>query len=169
MNWFRVFTNNGWRVFPETIREAYLKKTSSGRSTPEPVTESGIDMPGMIMSDRTYQEVELDGLRISIPTTDFALLREVLVAADVEILSNDVECVKMRGWLEGIVMTPEQRTRLLANMGEVLPAVVVAAGKENREFVRRLSEAQKKSPIQIISQRQERLKEEGDDNVPKPN
>ena len=169
MNWFRVFTNNGWRVFPEELSSPYMSKISTGRSVPEPVSESSIDLPGMISSNRGWQKISLDGLSLEIPTTDFSTFYEVLKEEPEEILPGDVTCIKLRGWLEGVVLTPTLRTELLTKMEEILPAVQVAAAKENREFVKALTEIQERSPIKIISQRQERLKAEGDSDVPKPN
>jgi len=169
MNWSKTMTNKGWRVFPDTIRDAYMKQIGAEGEPTEPTDEAFVDLPGMIMADRTHQELEFDGLMLTFPTTDFKYLLNELKEGLEEILVGGVPCVKLRGWLTGLVITPDQRKRLVAQMEEILPAVVVAARREDEEFNRRLSSAQAKSPVQIMSARQERMKQEGDKDVPKPN
>lgn len=166
MNWFRVLTNNGWRVFSEEIAEAYLKKTSSGRSTPEPVDDVIIDLPGMIPADRTYQELDLDGLEVTIPSMDFEILHALLLRAKVTVLPGGTEIVKLRGSIEGLVMTVKQRDTLVRLMDEIMPAVTILGDKENKRFSSAFTGG---SPFEPLSWRDKLVKQQGDKDERKPN
>lgn len=167
--WFRIMTNKGWRVFPSTIASPYLQQIQAGDQPHEVADRAFIDMPGMIMADRTYQTIELEDLTLEIPTTDFSIMYEQLKHAGEEFLPGGSSVFKLRGWLCGLVLTLELRNLLLQKMSEVLPAVKIISQKENEEFVRRLDIVNKNSPVKVISARALMVKQKKDEDKEKPN
>ena len=149
--WFRITTNKGWRLFPSSIFKQYLQQISSGKTQPEAAESVTIDMPGIIMSDRNYQTIELDGLIIEIPSSDFAIIHEQLARASEEVLPGGMSIFKIRGWMVGIVLTLEFRDQLLQKMSELLPSAKLIAQKEDEEYTRRIARVGGRSPVKAMS------------------
>lgn len=160
MEWHMIMTNHGWRVFPASIMETYLKWISSGNTPSEQTSHVLVDMPGMIMTDRTYQTIQLDGLSVEIPSQDFSILHKQLQETEEEIMPGGASVFKLRGWLAGLVLTPDQRHDLLSKMDEMLPSVRLIAQKENEEFCRRMDEVNK-GGARVVSARHIKLKKDG--------
>jgi len=167
--WLKIITNNGWRIFPLSISSSYLQNVSTGRTAPIIADRVMIDLPGMIMEDRAYQFIDLEGLQIEIPVTDFFTFHKMLSASHEEILPGGSSVFKLRGYITGLVLTLELRNLLLQKMGEILPTLKLLAQKENEEFVRRLKNANKNSPVKFISARAEILERQKDEDKDKPN
>ena len=168
MEWKKIITNKGWRFYPLSIEKQYLKKISSGRTKSELAHKVLIDFAGMIMANRTYQTLNLCELDIKIPSQDFEEVYLQLKNCKPEILSDEIEVFKIRGWLAGIVMTRDMRTVMMRTMEEVMPSVQKIAQDENDEFVRRIDQISKNSGNTVVSIRAEELKKSNGDKV-KPN
>lgn len=153
-----------------SLAPSYMKHLigiSSWNPVPEPADEAFIDMPGMIMADRSYQTLTLDELSVTVPSQDFPLFHERLLHAKEEIISDGCSVIKLRGWLSGIVMTPEHRRQLLSSMEEMLPAVKRLAASEDEEFTRRIDGVNKTSPTKVVTWRAEKTKSEQKDGQEK--
>ena len=113
MVWFQVFTNKGWRVFSEQMREAYLGKISSGRSAPVETDTVKIDFPGEFSPE--IASFEIDGLTVLVPAKEISYFESLLKYVDTEQVGNTL-CVKLRGRMEGVLLTNQQRWTLLDKM-----------------------------------------------------
>jgi hypothetical protein len=156
MIWYRIMTNKGWRVFPQSLTENYLKWISVDPSkyegNLEETIEVAVDHPGMVAADRTWQDVEIQGLTISFPSTDFGSFLAELEESSPEIAPGGIECYKIRGWLAGVILLPDMREQLIEKMSEMYPAVEIIADKENAEFMRRMREINRDG-VKVISGR----------------
>ena len=168
MEWKKIITNKGWRVYPLIIEKQYLKKISSGRTVPESAHKVVVDFAGMVMADRTYQTLNLCELSIRIPSQDFEEMYLQLKNCKPEILTDDVEVFKIRGWLAGVVMTRDMRGVMMRTMEEVMPSIKKIAQNENDEFVRRMNQISKNSGNTVVSRRAKELEKNSGDKV-KPN
>jgi hypothetical protein len=163
MTWTKAFTSNGWRVFPDVLVDAYLKRISPegrGMHRVSPVETSDVflvDLPGMAMVDRSYHVFSVDGLDLKMPCRDVPILEAMLRGATEELLPGGVPAYGLRGWLVGVLMTEVQRGTLLAQMAEALPAMKVLADAEDREFARRI-DAVNVGQVRVISARAEATK-----------
>lgn len=111
-----------------------------------------MDLPGMIMVDRSIQDLDLDGgLRVSIPSEHFGYFAGAIMSAEPRIGHiTGKTYYKVHGWLHCTVLTQAQRDQL----GELILArfkkVVEIAKAEAEEFDRRLASipnvASSKSP-----------------------
>jgi hypothetical protein len=106
----------------------------------EPATEGGVDQPGMIMADRTYQTLEIDGFKLTIPSQDWEYFLRELEYGRRRKFASGTEYYKIHGWLNCVVFTVDQRDRVLAEMKARLPAIKIVAQKEDQEFLRRIRE-----------------------------
>jgi hypothetical protein len=149
-------TNKGWRVFPESITENYLKWISTDPKKYEGLLEKTskveVDHPGMVVLDRTWQHVEVQGLTISFPSHDFGSFLADLEEQEILTSPDGLQCYKVRGWLAGVILLPEMREELLEKMSEMYPTVEAVADRENAEFVRRLKLINKDG-IKVVSAR----------------
>ena len=159
--WYKISTTNGWRIFPQEISKQYVHSISSKPEerlkTLQETKEIFLDCPGMVMADRSIQSFYFYGLKVSIPSHDFGLFLENLEEQDIEIGRNGVEMYKLKGWLEGLVLTPQLRQDLLEKMCEIYPEAEKLADQENAEFCRRIKDAQNKG-AKVISLKAEMLK-----------
>jgi hypothetical protein len=80
--------------------------------TAKPTTEGLVDLPGMVRVDRTYEEFDLGGFKLSIPTTDIDFYYSELTKLP-ERQVNGKPYYKIHGWIHCVVLTPEHRTIIL--------------------------------------------------------
>ncbi len=98
--WFR-FMADGWKVhwvtgdlLPGLVDDA----TFRGHSVKSVMAEAqgSLDQPGMIMGDRTYQDFDLGGFTLSIPTTDCEHFRTKLRDATPRLTSGGIPSARRK-------------------------------------------------------------------------
>lgn len=83
--------------------------------TVKTTTEGLVDLPGMVRMDRTYEEFDLGGFKLSIPTTDIDFYYSELTRLP-ERSVNGKPYYKIHGWIHCVVLTPEHRTIILSQI-----------------------------------------------------
>lgn len=122
-----------------------------------PTNEGLIDLPGMVMTDRSYQNIKIDTFRLVIPTEDFEYFHDKLRESPVRRFRSGDEYHKVHGWMACAMFSPEQREMIVDAMADVLPDVRMAAEAEAVEFSRRLSVVRGKG-VDVISGKDRKLK-----------
>jgi len=150
-------TAEGWKhhfcplsLLSGLLDDAYARGHEVGQT--EDTMHGHIDQPGMIMTDRTYQNILLGEFNLEIPTEDFEHFYERLKSSSLRTFSNGKEYYKLHGWLHCVVFTPEFRLSALKQMEEILPAVLIEAEKEHEEFTRRIS-AINKGGVRVMTRK----------------
>lgn len=112
--------------------------------------ETGMELGGIMWIHRGYQDISIDGLKISIPYDDFADIYDMFNACKLRTFKNtgkkkktsDVEYYKLHsGYIRCLVVTPAQRDTLLDEMKRLLPFCEQAAENEFVEQIKRLKKA----------------------------
>ena len=153
--WARLFMN-GWKphFVPRSLLQGLMDDGERRRhpfDNVEPADKGFIDLPGMIMLDRTHQTIKIDTFELTIPTQDFEYYyRELKDGPKRTFTSTGQEYYKIHGWIHCAVFTVEQRDLLVKTMGEMLETVKVQAKKEDDEFTRRLREINKDG-VKVVS------------------
>lgn len=112
-----------------------------------------IDLPGMIMMDRPIEKFDIDGFTLEIPSQDFwFIVGELERGAPLRTFASGHKYHKIHGWMVCVVMTPEQRTDLLARMEKETPDIQERAAKADEEFSLRLKQINKDT-VRIVSWR----------------
>ena len=107
----------------------------------QPTDQGYIDNPGMVLMDRSYQNIKIDTFKLVIPTEDFEYFHDRLRDAPVRRFRNGDEYHKIHGWQACAIFTRDQRETLVDAMAEILPDVRMTAEQESLEFSRRLNRA----------------------------
>ena len=123
----------------------------------KPTDEGLIDLPGMIMIDRSYQNIKIDTFRLVIPTEDFEFFHEKLTEAPVRRFRSGDEYHKIHGWNTCAMFTRDQREMLVEAMAESLPEVRAAAEAESIEFSRRMTKIRENGG-NVVSGKERRFK-----------
>lgn len=118
----------------------------------EGTDSGGIDLPGMCMVDRPYEEIKIDTFKLSIPSQDFTHFVRALFEAPERMFADGEKYYKIHGWMHCIVFTPEQRDMVLKAMEEMLPEAARKAEEADREFSRRMEEINRDG-VKVISHR----------------
>ena len=105
----------------------------------EPAHHGVVDLPGMIMADRTYQDFDLGGFTLSIPTEDIEHYYDKIRYNPLRTFGDGKEYYKIHGWLHCVVLTPSQRKELIGMIEVVLPAARKQSKIEKEEFRRRIA------------------------------
>lgn len=92
-----------------------------------------IDLPGMIMMNREFRGVNIDGLTIEIPCTDWEVLYSVLAKSEVR-TDAALPYYKLHGWHRCICLTPQHRDNMLQAMDKLMVEVNLQREIENRHF-----------------------------------
>jgi len=142
------FLADGWKVHwcPTSLLSGLMSDAARRNHTfheATPVKKGFVDLPGMIMTDRTYQEFKLGEFVLSIPTEDMETFLDELEVAKIRKFEDGKEYCKIHGWLHCVVFTPDQRVTMLSEMKARLPAVKIQAKAERAEFSRRIAEINK--------------------------
>jgi hypothetical protein len=85
------------------------------------VSEGSIDLPGMITADRPWEDLTVGGLKLGIPSQDFGYFAAKLKCSPARRFASGKEYHKIHGWLVCVVVTPEQRSGMLADMEAMMP------------------------------------------------
>ena len=116
-----------------------------------------IELPGMCMSDRPWEDIVVEDFKLQIPSQDFGYYRAILEKSSLRKFANGKEYYKIHGWMTCVVLSPKQREEVMKQMDEVAEEVDHRAEEADEEFSRRLSEVNKRSPVKIVSQRDKNL------------
>lgn len=152
------FYADGWKphVVHKSLLNGLMSDASSRHHSPgnvEVIYKGFIDLPGMIMKDRSYQKIEVvDGFTLEIPSQDFLYYFRELRDGPEREFSTGQKYYKIHGWLVCMVFSTEQRDRILSVMRERLEEVNEIAKREDEEFSNRLKKINKDG-IKIVSPR----------------
>lgn len=150
--------SSGWKGhFCPTSLMAELIEDSNRRGHElgilEQASKGFIDMPGMIMTDRSHETIRIDTFDLTIPTQDYEYFYMELKKGPKRKFPSGQEYYKIHGWLVCVVFTPEQRDMILAAMKERLENGVKERAKaEDEEFTRRIQSINSDG-VKIISPR----------------
>lgn len=136
----------------ERARAKNYDTNYEGGSKVEPRADGCIDLPGMCMVDRPYEEIKIDTFKLSIPSQDFSVFVAELAHAPLRKFADGQEYYKIHGWRVCVVFTPQQRDMVLQAMEEMLPAAKERCDAADKEFSRRMREINKDGP-RVISHR----------------
>jgi hypothetical protein len=116
------------------------------------INEGGMDLPGMIMSDRPWEDLMIGDFKFSVPSQDFEYILDELQRVETRKFSDGQEYFKIHGSYQCLVLTPEQRDTLLETMYDMLPDVRKRSEEADEEFSRRLALARDRG-AKVISAR----------------
>lgn len=120
--------------------------------------ETWWDMPGMIWTGRTYRSVEVDGLKLVVPSQDWASAIFELKLREPRTCPTGEKYVKLHHWAAHcVVLTPEQRDALVRAMEAQLGEAEREAEFDDREFARRIDEINRDG-VRVVSARAEAIK-----------
>lgn len=114
--------------------------------------EAFLDLPGMVMQDRTYQDFQVDGLHLRLPTQDVYAFREELESGRLRTFQTGEKYYKLHGWLNCLVLSEVQGDALRAQIEARWPEIEAAAKAEDEEFIRRIREVNK-GEVKVVSPR----------------
>ncbi len=137
---------------PESMLEdacAELCERFAAKTLIKDVTEGLIDLPGMVLADRTYEEFDLGRFRLSIPTSDILHYFKELKDGELREI-NGKSYYKIHGWIHCIMITTEMRDMILAQIESNLEAIDRKMHEEQKEFDRRINEINK-NDVKIIT------------------
>lgn len=86
------------------------------------IDNAGMDLPGMVSMDRTWETIDVDGLKFEIPSQDFSHFYHRFKTAPLRSFSDGTPYHKVHSWINCIVVSPEQLVHILRKMEEMLPA-----------------------------------------------
>lgn len=87
------------------------------------VTQGWADLPGMVLADRPWEDIQLKNFKLGFPSQDFEHFLRELNNANVRKFADGSEYYKLHGWLHCIILTPDQYVQVMLKMDEMLPAV----------------------------------------------
>lgn len=117
--------------------EELVKRFDATIDSVKDVTSATIDLPGMIMADRSYVDFDLGGFTLSIPTTDIDFYYKELQGKVRAV--NGKQYYKLHGWIHCIMVTPKQRDAMLQKIEAERNAISDKAKAEDEEFDRRIA------------------------------
>lgn len=118
-----------------------------------------IDLPGMCMSDRPMEKVEIDGTVLEIPSQDFEYYRARLDRAPLRRFVSGREYFKIHGRSTCIVLSPEQKALMAERMDAIMDEVLKRADEADDEFSRRLEEVNRRGSARVVSWRDKKFSE----------
>lgn len=98
-----------------------------------------IDLPGMIMTDRGIESIDMGGWELRIPTSDFEFFFNEITNLKRRFFSDGTEYYKIHGWMHAVVLSSADRCYILDVMKDRLEFVRYLADKEEEEFEKRLA------------------------------
>lgn len=125
-----AFHGAKWHVCPEELVRHIMDdlevRGCSGTVARTRVQDFCLDHGGPLWMGRSYQEVEIDGLRIEVPVAELAAFVAQLRRLPPREI-NDRPYYKLHGYVHCIVLTPAQRDALLQTWTRALQTVEVQA------------------------------------------
>ena len=123
----------------------------------KPIEKAWMDNGGMVMSNRTYQEIDLgNSLTMIIPTIDFELHLEYIKKLEKRFWGK-VEHFKIFNAYNAVIVPYEEFEILIDKMEQMLFNVTILAKKEEKEFLDRLNTINA-GQVRIISDRDPAVK-----------
>jgi hypothetical protein len=151
MKWHWItddFTNKkSWKshAIPEVLYTA-ITESLHGRGVlsynSKELSELSFDLPGMMMLSREYRKVEVDGLTIEIPCTDWEIIYDTLLSSK-ERTDAALPYYKIHGFYRCLCLTPAQRDEMLWKMLKLLPEANAQRELENRVFNEKMAASKK--------------------------
>lgn len=140
-----LFMSSGWKGHwcPAELLPGLMEDSSRrghGMGSYEPAERGLIDLPGMVMVDRSIQTFDIGGFKLRIPTEDTEQFYFELRSNKERVFSDGRKYFKIHGWIHCVVMTPEQRLSLLREMETRMDDVKRITREETHEFQRRISQ-----------------------------
>lgn len=135
----------------------------------EEIIEGTMDLPGMCMIDRPWEDLMIGDFKFSIPSQDFECILSELERVVVRRFSNGQEYFKIHGNYHCLVLTPTQRNSLLQIMHEMLDDVRRRAEEADEEISRRIAWINKRTKTGIISKMDKNVPVIRISNPPKDN
>lgn len=111
-------------------RKHPLRERAPGKPNPEEISVASLDFGGGCYAKRPWEEFELDGLKVHIPSEHLAAFCKQIQELPQRMFGN-VPYFKLHGYWQCIVVLPEQHQELLDEMFERLPI----AKKRDEEFM----------------------------------
>lgn len=102
--------------------------------------EFGFDLPGMAWAHRKELTIDVDGLQIVMPCTDWEYIHAKLSRKEVRV-DAAVPYYKLHGFLGCICLTPEQRDSMLSQMAARMDEANAFREIENHQFNAAMSRA----------------------------
>lgn len=126
-------------VVPEPLRDTVVKNLR-GRFEHvlvRPMKKVWIDLGGVTMVDRHEQTIEIDGVKLYVPSSHVSNAIEWIEKFPVR---NEIgrKYYKIHFWMRCVCLTPVQREKFLKELRAVLPECKAIEAAENAEFNRRL-------------------------------
>jgi hypothetical protein len=115
-----------------------------------------VDVPGMILMNRAIRSVEVDGLTIKVPATDWMYVMSSLSLLRKRFFADGTEYYKLHQDTYVLVLTPDQRKSLLLAMEAQMKEAVAAGDADNKRFQNAIN-AINKDKTQIVSARVEAM------------
>ena len=144
--WSRVYVD-GWKthwcptaLVPDLLEEAFQR--GAGFNTTEASTHILMDLPGMIASGRHLETLEVAGLRIDIPSTDFEIFYLEVKHSPLRKFASGRGYYKVHAYMSCLVLTPAQHSRLLQEMGFRLAEACDRGRHERGTLVEALQDCQ---------------------------
>ncbi len=107
-----------------------LRELPQGRPNPVEITKASLDFGGGCYQRRPWEDFELDGLEVGIPSEHLNAFYKAIKELSVRKF-GDVPYYKLHGYWQCITVLPEQREELLDEMHARLPI----ARKRHDEFM----------------------------------
>lgn len=111
------------------------------------VSDGGIDLPGMILVDRPWEDIQIDGFKLGIPSQDLGDFLSELERTPLRKFPNGKQYYKIHGWLVCVVFTPDQRNEVLRIMKDILPQSVKRADDATERMIEGLKRMEKAGVI----------------------
>ena len=147
-----LYSDYVFHVCPNSLLDEfvkYMKRNANDVGEPEiKLVESiNIDMPGMIMSTRSWQKIKIDTLEINIPSVDIENFIFNLKLARTRRLLNGEEFYYMSGYLRCVVLKKEQKDLLLSGLEQLFQENATLIEKERSKFSRAVKELEESGTI----------------------
>lgn len=124
--------------------------------TRETQTGTGIDLPGMIWTGRSYRSLDVEGLKFTVPSQDWSSILAQLKLAACREFADGTAYYKIHSRFHCIVFSQAQRDAVVAGMEAQLEEAEAEADHDNQRFaeaVRKMNE----DKIVVVSARAEAI------------
>lgn len=107
-----------------------------------------VDLPGMVLADRSYEQFDVGSFSLTIPSTDVDAFYSELTQARLRTI-NDVEFYKIHGWVHCVILTPEQRKSVLEQMENRIASINERSMTDKVRFEKAISQINAEREIVI--------------------
>lgn len=151
----------GWKFHfvPDSLLGGIMQDANRRGHTDVHVQEARnqceLDLGGMLMLGRSVQKVHVDGFELRVPSQDFSVIHDELLHSPLRMTVDGLPYYKIHGAYCCVVLTPEQRQRVIEEWDRIAPEAEAQAEADQQEFLRRLDQINKDG-VKIISARDPR-------------